>query len=134
MSVRGATSARSAAARAPTQRQLRVSEEIRHVLSGVFSRGELRDPDLLFTTITVTEVRIAPDLRRATAFVAALGADVAEKIPALNRAAAYLRGEVAKALRLRVAPEISFQPDTSLDYAMHVNDLLHRPDVARDLS
>ena len=134
MSVRGATSTRAAAARAPTQRQLRVAEEIRHVLSGIFSRGEIRDPDLLFVTITVTEVRIAPDLRRATAFVAWLGqANVAEKIPALTRAAPFLRGQVAKVLRLRVAPDLSFQPDTSLEYAMHVNRLLHRPDVARDL-
>jgi len=136
VSVRAANGARTpqAGAKPPTQRQLRVAEEIRHVLSGVFLRGEIRDPDLAFVTITVTEVRIAPDLRRATAFVAWLGRpDVTEKIPVLNRAAPFLRGQVAKALRLRVAPEISFQPDTSLEYAMHVNRLLHRPDVARDL-
>ncbi len=121
-------------AKAPTQRQLRVAEEIRHVLAEVFARGEIRDPDLADVIITVTEVRIGPDLKRATAFVTRLGrSDVADKLPALRRAAPFLRGQVAKALRLRVAPDLSFQADTSIDYAMHVDALLRAPDVARDL-
>jgi len=61
------------AATGPTQRQLRVAEEIRHVLSGIFGRGEFRDPDLATAQITVTEVRIGPDLKRATAFISRLG-------------------------------------------------------------
>lgn len=127
-----ATKANSA--RAPTQRQLRVAEEIRHVLAGVFARGEVRDHELHDVLITVTEVRIGPDLKRATAFVTRLGrSDIADKLPALKRAAPFLRGCVAKALRLRVAPDISFQADTSIDYAMHVDSLLRAPDVARDL-
>lgn len=122
-------------ARAPSQRQLRVSEEIRHVLAGVFARGEVRDPELVDVLITVTEVRISPDLRSATAFVTRLGrSDVAEKLPALRRAAPFLRGQLAKALRLRIAPEVSFQADTSIDYAMHVDTLLRAPEVARDLA
>ncbi len=122
-------------AKAPTQRQLRVAEEIRHVLSGVFARGEVRDHELHDVLITVTEVRIGPDLKRATAFVTRLGrSDIAEKLPALRRAAPFLRGCVAKELRLRVAPDISFQADTSIDYAMHVDSLLRAPDVARDLA
>ncbi len=128
-----ATAANSA--KAPTQRQLRVAEEIRHVLSGVFARGEVRDHELHDVLITVTEVRIGPDLKRATAFVTRLGrSDIAEKLPALRRAAPFLRGCVAKELRLRVAPDISFQADTSIDYAMHVDALLRAPDVARDLA
>ncbi len=120
--------------KAPTQRQLRVAEEIRHVLAGVFGRGEVRDPALADVTITVTEVRIGPDLKRATAFVTRLGrSDVADKLPALRRAAPFLRSQVAKELRLRVAPDLSFQADTSIDYAMHVDELLRAPDVARDL-
>ncbi len=118
----------------PTQRQLRVAEEIRHVLSGIFSRHEFRDPDLAAADITVNEVRIAPDLKRATAFISRLGrSDVHLLIPLLVRATPYLRGQVAQALRLRVAPDIVFQPDTALDYAMKIEELMHRPEIARDL-
>ena len=119
---------------APSQRQLRVGEEIRHVLAGIFARNEFRDPDLATATITVTEVRISPDLRRATAFVARLGrSDVDALLPALKRAAPYLRGQLAHALRLRVAPDLSFQPDQTLEEATKINRLLHTPAVARDL-
>ena len=84
--------------------------------------------------MTVTEVRISPDLKNATAFFTRLGRpDAAALLPALSRAAPYLRAELAKAMRLRVAPQVSFQPDTALDYAMHVDALLHSPEVARDL-
>lgn len=118
----------------PTQRQLRVAEEIRHVLSGIFSRHEFRDPDLAAANITVNEVRIAPDLKRATAFISRLGrSDVHLLIPFLVRATPYLRGQVAQALRLRVAPDIIFQPDHALDYAMKIEELMHRPEIARDL-
>jgi ribosome-binding factor A len=118
----------------PTQRQLRVAEEIRHVLAGVFARGELHDPELAGVVITVTEVRIGPDLKRATAFVARLGrSDVDALLPALKRAAPFLRGQVAHALRLRFAPDLSFQPDTALEYATKIERLLHQPEVARDL-
>jgi ribosome-binding factor A len=122
-------------AKPPSQRQLRVAEEIRHVLAGVFARGEVRDPELTGVLITVTEVRASPDLRQATAFVTRLGrSDIAEKLPALRRAAPFLRRQLAQALRLRLVPELSFEADTSIDYAMHVEDLLHAPEVARDLS
>ena len=118
----------------PTQRQLRVAEEIRHVLSGIFARKEFRDPDLAAAEITVTEVRIGPDLKRATAFISRLGrSDVEVLIPALIRATPYLRGQVTKALRLRVAPDLAFSPDLALDYAMKIEELMHRPEIARDL-
>jgi ribosome-binding factor A len=105
------------------------------VLSTVFGRQEFRDPDLAGVEITVTEVRVSPDLKHATAFVARLGrTDIDEKLPALKRAAPYFRAQLAHALRLRVAPDVSFQPDTALDYAMHIATLLHAPDVARDLA
>jgi ribosome-binding factor A len=122
------------AARPASQRQLRVAEEIRHVLAEVFLRGDLHDPDLADVAITVTEVRVSPDLKHATAFVTRLGrSDVARKLPALRRAAPFLRSVLARELRLRVAPEVSFQADTSIEYAMHINDVLHTPEVARDL-
>jgi ribosome-binding factor A len=118
----------------PSQRQLRVGEEIRHVLSGIFARGEFRDPDLAASQITVTEVRIGPDLKRATAFFSRLGrSDADALIPALVRATPYLRGQVAKAVKLRIAPDLTFTPDLALDYAMKIDELMHRPEIARDL-
>lgn len=123
------------AAKPPSQRQLRVAEEIRHVLAGVFGRGEVRDHELVDVVITVTEVRIGPDLKRATVFVTRLGrTDVDQKLPALRRAAPFLRAQLAKTLRLRQVPDLSFQADTSLDHAMAVDALLRRPEVARDLA
>ena len=111
-----------------------MSEEIRHVLSQLFFRGEFRDPDLSGAKVTVTEVRISPDLKNATAFVARLGrSDIDELLPALKRAAPYFRVQLAHEMRLRVAPQVSFQPDTTLDYAMHIDSLLRVPEVARDL-
>lgn len=117
-----------------SQRQLRVAEEIRHVLAGLFGRHELHDPDLAGEQITVTEVRISPDLRNATAFVSRLGrSDIDVLLPALRRATPFLRAEVAHALRLRFAPYLTFQPDHALERAKEIDRLLDSPDVARDL-
>jgi ribosome-binding factor A len=121
-------------AHAPSQRQLRVAEEIRHVLAGLFTRREFHDPELADAEVTVTEVRVSPDLKHATAFVTRLGrSDVIELLPVLRRAAPHLRAQVAHAIRLKFAPELTFQPDTALDYAMHMDELLRSPEVARDL-
>jgi ribosome-binding factor A len=120
--------------RGPSQRQLRVGEEIRHVLAGVFARGAFRDQDLAQAHITVTEVRMSPDLRHATVFFARLGrADAAALLPALTHAEGFLRGEVAHAMRLKFAPSLHFVPDGSLEYAAGIDALLRSPDVARDL-
>jgi ribosome-binding factor A len=118
----------------PSQRQLRVAEEIRHVLAGVFTRRELHDPELAEANITVTEVRISPDLKHATAFVARLGrSDIDLLLPALKRAAPFLRGQVAHAMRLKFAPDLSFQPDRALEHARRIDQLLQAPEVTRDL-
>ena len=118
----------------PSQRQLRVAEEIRHVLAGLFERRDFRDPELADAEVTVTEVRVGPDLKHAVAFVSRLGRpDVDALLPALQRATPFLRGQVARALRLKFAPELTFQPDHALDYAAKIDRLLHIPDVARDL-
>jgi ribosome-binding factor A len=118
----------------PTQRQLRVAEEIRHVLAAIFSRHEFHDPELASAEITVTEVRISPDLKHAIAFVARLGrSDVDALLPALKRAAPFLRTQLAHALRLRAVPDLSFQPDLALAQGMAIERLLHSPEVARDL-
>jgi ribosome-binding factor A len=122
------------ASASPSQRQLRVAEEVRHVLAGIFGRHEFRDPDLVAAEITVTEVRMSPDLKHATAFVARLGrSDVDALLPALKRATPYLRGQIAHALRLRTVPDLSFQPDSALEYATTIDRLLRSPEVARDL-
>jgi ribosome-binding factor A len=119
----------------PTQRQLRVAEEIRHVLADLFTRTEFRDPELSGVAITVTEVRISPDLKHATAFVTRLGrSDIDAVLPALKRASPFLRAQASHALRLRSVPEIHFQPDTAIDYAMEMDALLRTPDVKRDLA
>ena len=119
---------------APTQRQLRVGEEIRHVLAGLFARTEFRDPELAGVAMTVTEVRISPDLRHATAFVTRLGrSDIDAVLPALKRVAPFLRTQTAHALRLRSAPELHFQADTAIDYAMEIDQLLRSPTVRRDI-
>lgn len=118
----------------PSQRQLRVAEEIRHVLAGLFERRDFRDPELAAAQLTVTEVRMSPDMKHATVFVARLGrSDVEALLPVLKRAAPFLRGQVAQAVRLRYAPDLSFQPDQALEYATKIDRLLHAPDVARDL-
>lgn len=119
---------------APSQRQLRVGEEIRHILADLFARDVIRDHELSGIALTVTEVRVGPDLRRATVYVTRLGrSDVDQLLPALKRVAPFLRSQLARALRLRVTPDLSFMADTSIDYAMEVNTLLQRPDVVRDL-
>ena len=118
----------------PSQRQLRVAEEIRHTLSGIFAREEFRDPVLHDLRVTVTEVRASPDLKHMTAFVSALGKDLTkDQLAALKRVSPFLRREIAKAVRLRYAPDLHFQPDTALNYAMHINEVMHRPEVQRDL-
>ena len=117
------------------QRQLRVGEEIRHALVEILQRGHFRDPELQNLNITVTEVRIGPDLKNATAFVVTLGgADVPATVAALNRASAYFRGQLARALRLRHAPSITFEADTSFDYAARMNQLFKHDAVARDVT
>lgn len=118
----------------PSTRQLRVAEEVRHVLAEVFARTEFRDPELYGVTVTVTEVRVSPDLRHATVFVTRLGRDDIEAVlPALKRVASFLRKRLSSALRLRTVPELHFQPDTSLEHAMEVENILRSPEVQRDL-
>lgn len=121
----------------PSQRQLRVGEELRHVLATVIERGELRDPALVATPITVTEVRLSPDLKNATCFVMPLGGGTVEEVKvvvdALERAKKFLRHAVVKRVNLRYAPTLNFVHDATFDEASHIDELLHTPEVARDL-
>jgi len=125
---------KSRSGNAPSQRQLRVGEEIRHILADILSRGEFRDPGLLDRTVTVTEVRISPDLHNATVFVVPLGGEDADTLlPALKRVASYLRSNLANRMQLRTVPQLSFELDNSFDYAQRIDQLLHSPAVERDL-
>ncbi|MGF1639310.1 MAG: 30S ribosome-binding factor RbfA [Rhodospirillales bacterium] len=121
--------------RAPSQRQLRVGEELRHALAWILERGELRDPALAGISVTVTEVRVSPDLRAATAFVTRLGGgDTDTLVAALTHARAFLRRQVGAVVTLKYVPDLSFRADTSFDEAGRIRDLLHDPAVARDLA
>lgn len=114
--------------KSPSQRQLRVGEELRHALAEIIARGELRDPALINTPVTVTEVRASPDLRHATAYVVPLGGGDSEAVLAgLRRAAPYLQNRVARAVHLKFVPKFDFCADTSFDYAQKIDTLLHAP-------
>jgi ribosome-binding factor A len=110
---------------AASQRQLRVGEELRHALAEVLSRGDIRDPALENVSVTVSEVRIGPDLRNATVFVLPLGGGHAgEVLAGLDRCAPYLRGQVARRVRLKYMPKLSFELDSSFDSASRIDTLL----------
>lgn len=118
----------------PSQRQLRVGEEVRHALAQIFERGDFRDPDLASAHVTVTEVRASPDLKHMTVFVTPLGGgDAAPLLAALKRATPFLRGQVAKAVRTKYAPDLVFRADTTIDAAARIEALFHAPEVQRDL-
>lgn len=120
--------------RAPSQRQLRVGELIRHSLAEILARGELMDDEVTRMMVTVPEVRVSPDLRNATVYITPLGGGepkLAEK--AMNRNARWLRGQVARQVNLKFAPDLVFRYDDRFDETAHIDALLHSPDVARDL-
>jgi ribosome-binding factor A len=117
----------------PSQRQLRVGEEVRHALALIFERGDFRDPDLASTHVTVTEVRASPDLKHMTVFVTHLGGgDAVPLLAALKRAAPFLRSQVAKAVRTKYAPDLVFRADTTIDAAARMEALLNSLSSARD--
>jgi ribosome-binding factor A len=117
-----------------SQRQLRVGEELRHALARILRDGECRDPVLENASITVTEVRMSPDLRNATAFVMPLaGTNASEVVAGLERSAISLKGLVAREVQLRNTPNLVFVLDDSFDRADRISALLTRPEVARDL-
>jgi ribosome-binding factor A len=117
-----------------SQRQLRVGELIRHELAEMLARGDVHDPVIQAHMITVPEVRMAADLRLATIYVVPLGGrDVEAVIAALDRNKRYVRGEIAKRVNLKFAPEIRFRVDERFDEAERIEKLLRTPAVQRDL-
>ena len=118
----------------PSVRMLRVGEQIRHALAEVLARGDVHDPALETTTISVTEVRMSPDLKHATVFVKPLlGDDEAAVLEALKRNVRYLRGEVSKRVQMKFAASLKFKPDESFDAGSHIDSLLRSDKVSQDL-
>src|SRR5271169_4355513 len=117
-----------------SQRQLRVGELIRHELADMLTRGEIHDPVIEGHMITVPEVRMSPDLRLATIYVMPLGGrDADAVIEAFERNMRYVRGEIARRVNLKFAPEIRFRVDERFDEAERIEKLLRTPAVQRDL-
>ena len=115
-------------------RVLRVGEQVRHILSEILMRGDVHDEVLAAHTITVTEVRMSPDLRNATAFIKPLlGRDEEAVLKALRINTAYLQREVAKRIKMKYAAKLKFLADESFDEGTHIEELLRDPKVAQDL-
>ena len=118
----------------PSQRQLRVGEIIRHALAEMLTRGAVHDPILEGHVITVPEVRMSADLRLATIYVMPLGGnDQTQVVAALDRNRKFLRGEIARSVNLKFAPDIRFRIDERFDEAQRIEKLLRTPEVRRDL-
>ncbi|HEX2582144.1 MAG TPA: 30S ribosome-binding factor RbfA [Dongiaceae bacterium] len=121
--------------RGPNQRQLRIGEEIRHALVRVMGTARFDDPDLSGLSVTITEVKMPPDLKLATVFVTpfAMAGAPDKVIAALNRAAGYFRRELSRMLTLRYTPRINFVLDRSFDQAQKIEKILKDPRIARDI-
>ncbi len=118
----------------PSQRQLRVAEEIRHVLARMLSQDDLFIEGLKASYLMITEVRISPDLTYASVFVRAMSpVDTQEQVDLLNAHKGPFRYRVGKSIRLRLVPELVFKPDLSFDEVTHIADLLNSPTVQADV-
>ena len=125
---------RNESAEGRSVRLLRVGEQVRHVLSEILQRGDVHDETLQSHLVSITEVRMSPDLRHATVFVKPLlGADEAEVLAALKQNVRYLKGEVARRVNTKYAANLKFLPDESFDEGGKIDQLLRDPKVAQDL-
>jgi ribosome-binding factor A len=124
----------SKSSRGPSQRQLRVGELVRHTVADLLARGEVHDPVIEAHVITIPEVRMTADLRLATIYVMPLGGRAMESVlAAFNRNRRFLRGEIARRINLKFAPDIRFAIDERFDEAERIEKLLRTPAVRRDL-
>ena len=122
------------ASHAPSQRQLRAGELVRHALVEILREEDLQDPALAGVSVTISEVRMSPDLRHAVCFAEPLGgAHAAEVTAALNRVSKFLRGRLGRAVDLRFTPDLKFVHDESFDVAEKMNRLLADPRIRRDV-
>lgn len=116
-------------------RTLRVGEQVRHILSEILQRGDVHDDVLASHMVSITEVRMSPDLRHATVFVKPLlGKDEEKVLKALRTNTAYLQREVATRVKMKYAARLKFLADESFDEGSHIEQLLRAPKVAQDLS
>lgn len=116
-------------------RLLRVGEQVRHILSEILQRGDVHDETLARHMVSVTEVRMSPDLRHATVFVKPLlGKDEEAVLKALRTNTAYLQREVAARVKMKYAAKLKFLADESFDEGTHIDQLLRAPKVAQDLA
>jgi ribosome-binding factor A len=120
---------------APTQRQLRAGELVRHALVEILREEAFADPVLAEVSVTLTEVRMSPDLRHALCFIVPLGGEQAPEVVAgLNRASRFLRGQLGRAVELKFTPDLKFVRDDSFDEAERMNRLFDDPKIRRDLA
>jgi ribosome-binding factor A len=118
----------------PSQRQLRAGEVVRHALVEILREEDLADPALAGVSVTLTEVRVSPDLKHALCFIEPLGGEHAAEVTAgMNRCARFLRGRLGHTIDLRFTPELKFVHDESFAEAQRIERLFHDPKVARDL-
>jgi ribosome-binding factor A len=118
----------------PTQRQLRVGEMLRHALSDILRRNEIRDPDLDGISVTITQVKPSPDMRYAAVYCAPLGGAGTDRIiAALNRHKGFLRGQMGHMITTKFTPDLRFLEDQSFAEAEKIENLLKSPQVQRDL-
>lgn len=128
-------SKRFTSAKGPSQRQLRAGELLRHALVEIFQREAFREPALVGVSVTVSEVRVSPDLKNASIFASPLGGEHQDEIiKALNHAAPHIRGLLGKKIDLKFTPALKFLSDDTFAEAQKIDALLSRPEVARDLS
>ena len=132
--MKHAASGGKAQAQPPSQRQLRAGELVRHALADILRQGDLHDQALETASVTVTEVRLSPDLRHAVCFVIPLGGGHAgETVEALNRHARFLRGRLGREIDLKFTPDLKFVHDQSFEEASRMEALFRRPEVRRDI-
>jgi ribosome-binding factor A len=120
--------------KAQSQRQLRAGELVRRAVSDILREGHLRDPSLAGVPITVSEARVSPDLKNATVFVSAMNVEDPGRVAtALNKASGFVQKELGRHIDMKYTPKLRFEADDRFDEALHVDEVLDRPSVKRDL-
>ncbi|WP_025897510.1 30S ribosome-binding factor RbfA [Sneathiella glossodoripedis] len=120
-------------AKTASKRQLRVGEQLRHIISEVLAEGNIHDPDVSSTPVTVTEVQPSPDMRNATVYVVPLGGMNEEAvIKGLNRSAGFIQSEMGRQLSMKFTPRLAFKIDASFEYGDHIDSLIRKTSSERN--